>query len=296
MHPETEQLLGTLEVLGSGNFVWENKDSGEFSLWNLMTTEGFVAQTDVEVAFEHWQNIEAWGTPTNQDKYGEYAPTRDERKDDWNEELAKQRKKYYQQLLENIETSLEDLQGYNLAVPRGQHQYFEWDHPYFYVSIIIGKIANESWFCLAPTVPDQVSGYRRDRRNVLDSPVTNEIIATIQPLIAKITPIPIYGYYHGGYNYTYQHRLIGTTATTKTEAISLALEKAGMVYTRKVSVEYNDGYYNSRKLSQFMNECLRDRTIWEINFWDIGYTYELGKTPAGDWIGTRHRREFEYNP
>lgn len=62
MKPETEQLLGTLEVLGGYQpFFWETEIQGEFSLWNLMISEGFVNLTDVERAFEHWQNIEQWG-------------------------------------------------------------------------------------------------------------------------------------------------------------------------------------------------------------------------------------------
>ncbi|MDF5710101.1 MAG: hypothetical protein PUP90_21140 [Nostoc sp. S4] len=35
---------------------------------------------------------------------------------------------------------------------------------------------------------------------------------------------------------------------------------------------------------------------YSISFWDVGYSYEVGQTTAGDWIGVRTQSEFEYNP
>ena len=55
-----------------------------------------------------------------------------------------------------------------------------------------------------------------------------------------------------------------------------------MVFFEKRTIKYADGRYNSRKLSQFMNQCLSDRTYYSISFWDVGYTYEVGQTPADD--------------
>lgn len=160
MHPETEQLLGTLELLCSNPFIWENTTQEEFSLWNLMTSEGFVNLTYVELAFEHWQNIEEWGTPTNQAKFGEYAPTRSERKkDDWNDTIAKERKSYYQQILDTISANFHNLQAYNLSIPRIKQQNIEWEHPSFYVSIVVAQTPAQNWLCLAPTTPNQVTYY-----------------------------------------------------------------------------------------------------------------------------------------
>lgn len=67
-----------------------------------------------------------------------------------------------------------------------------------------------------------------------------------------------------------------------------------MLIVEKTNVEYVAN--GSKKLSQFMNAKLRDRTIYNFSFWDIGYTYELGQAPNGDWLGVRFVREFEYNP
>ncbi|MEH1807349.1 hypothetical protein [Nostoc sp.] len=305
MHLETEQLLGTLEILCSNSVVWETTAQGEFNLWNLMISEGFVHLTDIELAFKHWQKIEEWGTPTNQEASDyEYAPPRSERKDNtWNESIANERQGYYQQLQQLVKKHLQNIQAYNLSFPKTAHQSFEWGHPYFSMSILVGETSDRHYFCLAPTVPDQLNYYRRDRNQPTTQIVYEEspsqatkMITEVKILLNNLTPITNYGYYHGGYNYTYQHQIVGALAKTKTTAIQLALQAATMVFLEKRTVEYADDGYNSRKLSQFMNQCLRDRTCYSISFWDVGYTYEVGQTPAGDWLGVRSQSEFEYNP
>ncbi|MEH2240882.1 hypothetical protein [Nostoc sp.] len=306
MHPETEQLLGTLQILCSNSFVWETTNQGEFNIWNLMISEGFVNLTDIELAFTHWQNIEEWGTPTNQKACDyEYAPPRSERKDKtWNENVAYERKRYYQQLQQLLTNNLQNIQAYNLSVHKATPQNFEWEHPYFSVSIVVGETSDRHWFCLAPTIPDQVSYNYRDRNQPTTQIVSEEspsqatqtLITEVKILLDNLTPITNYGYYHGGYNYTYQHYLVGAIAKTKTTAIELALQAATMVFLEKRTIEYADGRYNSPKLSQFMNQCLDNRTYYSISFWDLGYSYEVGQTPVGDWIGVRSQGEFEYNP
>ena len=109
MNPSTTKLLGTLEILNSSNtFFWETATQGEFNLWNLMISEGFVNPTDIELVFEHWQNIETWGTPTNPNDF-RYAPPRSDRDDGWNEEIENQRREYYQQLQQLLKTGLVNI-------------------------------------------------------------------------------------------------------------------------------------------------------------------------------------------
>ncbi|BAZ11928.1 hypothetical protein NIES4071_37560 [Calothrix sp. NIES-4071] len=304
MSTSTEQLLATLEVISNSRraILFETANQGEFNLWNLMITEGFVTLTDIELAFEHWQNIEQWGTPTDTTNY-EYAPSRSERKgDSWNDEIASERKGYYQQLQHIISQNLQNVQAYNLSILKSVPETFEWDHPDFYVPIIVGSTSDNNWLCLAPTVPDQVS-YRNEKYKSVTkitseehSETSQNLIAQIQPLLDKLTPISIYGYYYGGYNYTYQHHIAGAVAKSKAKAIELALQNATMVMIQPLTVEYVNDAHNSRKLNQFMNECLNHRTLYDLSFWDIGYTYKVGQTPAGDWIGVWSQSEFEYNP
>lgn len=237
MSTSTEQLLATLEVISNSRraILFETANQGEFNLWNLMITEGFVTLTDIELAFEHWQNIEQWGTPTDTTNY-EYAPSRSERKgDSWNDEIASERKGYYQQLQHIISQNLQNVQAYNLSILKSVPETFEWDHPDFYVPIIVGSTSDNNWLCLAPTVPDQVS-YRNEKYKSVTkitseehSETSQNLIAQIQPLLDKLTPISIYGYYYGGYNYTYQHHIAGAVAKSKAKAIELALQNATMV-------------------------------------------------------------------
>ncbi|MFN6529064.1 hypothetical protein [Nostoc sp. ChiSLP03a] len=307
MKIETEQLLATLELLCSSSFVWETPNQGEFNLWNLMISEGFVNLTDIKLAFKHWQNIEEWGTPTNQEASDyEYAPLRYERKDKtWNESIASERQRYYQKIQQLLTQNFSNLQAYNLSIPKAKYQDFTWEHPDFSVSIVVAETSNNHWLCLAPIVPDQVSDdvyapHQLTTQIVCEesiNAVNESLIAEFKSCLDDLTPITIYGYHYGGYNCTYQHHLVGAYAKTKTTAIELALQAATMVIIlEKPNVHYAGDAYDSLKLSEFMNQCLRHRTLYNISFWDVRYTYQGGQTPAGDWIGVHSRSEFEYNP
>lgn len=298
MKPETEQLLGTLEVLTHQPFLWKTEPQGEFNIWNLMISEGFVSLTDSELAFEHWQNIERWGTPTQQVLGYEYAPSRFERKDDWNEAIATQRQEHYQQL-QHLFSKLQNIQAYSLSIPNFYRKSFEWTHPDFWVSILVGETCDRQWVCLAPTVPDQLGFhyyYYKSKEVASLSDPNQALPSPISSILDKLNPISIYGYYHGGYNHTYLHQIVGAIAKTKISAIEIALQAAQMVSREKPKVNYADNGDNSRKLNQFMNQCLRDRTRYSISFWDISYTYELGQAVTGDWLGISSTTEFEYNP
>ncbi len=302
MKPETEQLLGTLEILGSYNdFLWETEKQGEFNPWNLMKSQGFVKQTDLELVFEHWQNIENWGTPTDQKSDGyEYAPSRthdeynDRNDEDWNDEIAQQRQQYYQQLQKICQENLEIIEAYSLEVTNSE---WEWERPYFYVSIIVGKTTNHNWICLAPIVEDlclydrNTSSYDQSSDNIQDDTLSN-----IESIVDRLTPITLYDYWYGGYNQTHQHQIVTGRGETKEEAISIALQNSGMLTWQLTQIEYADDYNHSQRLSQFMNQCLENRTQIKVSFWDIGYSYEVGCTPANDWIGIYSYAEFEYNP
>ncbi|MHC5825080.1 MAG: hypothetical protein ACYT04_56845, partial [Nostoc sp.] len=98
------------------------------------------------------------------------------------------------------------------------------------MSIVVGETSDRHWFCIAPTIPDQVSYDDRSRNQPTTQIVYEEspseapqtLITEVQILLNNLTPITNYGYYHGGYNYTYQHQIVGAIAKTKTTAIELA--------------------------------------------------------------------------
>ena len=307
MKPETEQLLRTLEVLNehpSRIFVWDAEEQGEFTMWNLALAEGFVSLTDVDVALAHWQAVEHWGTPEDQTDH-EYAPPRDEREDGWNAEIEAKRAELYQQLSQFLKADLQDLQAFILSVPKRNYKDFQWEHYYFCFYIIIGKTNDEKWLCFSQTVPDQVSSPHSKQQNsesleVTDIKLLNAktlgLPSKIHSILLELPPITLYGYYYGGYDYTYEHQIVHATATQKSLAIEMALQAAGMLTVEKTNFEYALNKYNSRKLSQFFNSKLSEHTIYSLSFWDIGYTYEIGQGPTGEWLGIQSPLEFEYNP
>ncbi|NEP80474.1 MAG: hypothetical protein F6K39_21275 [Okeania sp. SIO3B3] len=332
MKLETEKLLGTLEVLVINPFFWDTEKRGNFNVWNLMIFEGCVNLTDVEVAIAHWQDVERWGTPTNQieDDF-EYAPFRDERDDDedededvWNDEIEAFRVERYQQLLTLLKAELIDIQAFRLTTI----EHLERRYPYFYFHILIGKTEDGDWFCFSPIIPDQVSDpdHHSDRfaenedwfcflptipnqegdrpldplktgsteTNSLNSKAS-DLQSKIDAILSELPPITIYGYYGGGYDYTYGHKIVYATASNKILAVEKALQAAQMLKVENRYIEFRSNEY-SRKLSQFFHTQLQQPKTYSLSFWDIGYIYQVAETPTGDWLGVRKMVEFDYNP
>lgn len=311
MKSETEQLLGTLEVIlrnPSLTFIWETEEQGEFNVWNLAIAEGFVSLTDVDVAIAHWQAVEHWGTPTDQSKNDyEYAPPRNERKDGWNAEIEAKRFESYQQLSQILKAELQELQAFSLSVPAQTDYYFKFVHPDFCFYILIGKTEDGDWLCLSPTVHDvapdlaeQVIYTRSKKSNSVLSEVTNikelsdktlALQSRIENILSDLPPIELYSYYHGGYKGIYAHKILYAFANQKIDAIEQALQSAGMLTVEKTNI-----LYGSDELSQFFKAKLGACAIYRLSFWDIAYTYEIGQAPTGDCLGMRSLLEFEYNP
>lgn len=299
MKPETEKLLGTLEVLIgdlSHTFFWEVEERGEFNVWNLMIAEGFVQLSDVDVAIAHWQSVERWGTPTDRSDY-DYAPPRNERKDEWSAEIEAKRSEIYQNLLQILQLKLQNLQSFKLSIAPERKDYFEWIHPHFCAYILVGKMEDGNWLCLSPAVPDQnLPRHSKTSTLTFPSAIASEPLQSIQNLIAELTPITLYGYYYGGYNYTYEHRIFCVSANQKQLAIKLALQAAGMLTTDNPYGEDSLFRNQTQKLNQFLGTVLRDRIFYRLSFWDIAYSYEVGQAATGDWLGVRWMDKFEYNP
>ncbi len=284
MNSQTEQLLGTLEVLTQASrhdpIFWENKASEEFNIWNLLKLEDLVKETDLELVFQHWQKMEEWGTPT--DMHGddcEYAPYRSEREDeddeyeeDWNESIAIERKDLYQQLHQALTTDFTNLQAYKILIS-GKSS--------FYISIILAEAVDGRWLCLTPTIPDQVikNDELNDGSRIHD--IDNNLVPNISEILTLLKPLKMYGYYHGGYNYCYHHQIIQTISLTKEKAFEKALQAASMVTINSAISEYKD----DNKLIQFMNKYLLDLTYYTVSFWEVGFIYKLARTEDCDWMG-----------
>lgn len=121
------------------------------------------------------------------------------------------------------------------------------------------------------------------------------MISQIDLILDELNPIPIYGYYYGGYNYTYNHEIVCAASPTKADAIEQALCVADMLSVRKLDGDRGE-HHNMPKLYQFLTSKLQDFKVYRLCFWDIGYTYEVGKAATGDWLGVPSEAKFEYNP
>ena len=247
--------------------------------------------------------MEQWGAPTDLTDY-EYASPRSERKDDdWNDAIALERKALYQKLQQYFSLHLTELQAYTLAIPGARH--FEWDHPNFFVSIIVGKTSAHQWLCLAPTVPDQMGIQKRghavaanqtpETANLSKGQTGSSGISQTLSILGQLKPLRMYGYHHGGYNYEYDHQIVQSVGEGKNQAIAQALNAAQMVIRSQTDLPVQNNPSN-KNVIQFMDQSLGDRHCLSISFWDLHYAYEIGQTPSGDWVGVRFFVEFEYNP
>ena len=340
MHLETTRLLRALRNLKTSShympfvttFSWNTDDEGDFNFWNLLVSKGRVRPARVEEAIASWKNTERRGTPTKQVSFG-YAPRRRKRRDSsWSPYLQAQQFKYYNALAYFLKTRLQNLEIYAL-IGHGAKLFHGLFAETYEIYLILGQTPALDWICLAPTVPDQIwerysSSHHPDVVSLTacksKQGVTQDLHCKTKEILSRLKPIEIYGFYDGGYNYSYNHQIFCSASPHKFEAIELAL-KSGKVleddpyYFHKeilgVNLENND-------LQDLLGISLEDKTLDEIalevitrdnaldfirtNFqehkkymlclWTLGYAYYLGRTSLGDWIGLEFSGEFEYNP
>ncbi|MEH2025465.1 hypothetical protein [Nostoc sp.] len=174
----------------------------------------------------------------------------------------------------------------------------------FEVYIILGQTLDRDWLCLIPTVPVQVEFQDTGSLDVNVEALTScksknsntqDLFEKINKILARLEPIIIYGYYYGGYNYTYKHRILCTTSSNQIKAIKLGLKASGMFAVDK-SLSEMISYPKGEQVRQLMQETLEGCRRYTISFWESGYAYDLGYTQTGDWLGFKHRFWCEYNP
>ncbi|MEG3895208.1 MULTISPECIES: hypothetical protein [unclassified Microcoleus] len=262
MKLETEQLLGTLEVFckeinsylfweteenideyTNSAFFWETEEQGEFNVLNLMIANGLARLTDVELAIGSWQLTERRGAACDDDGY---APAREERDNILDADTEAERAEKYESLWQLLNSNLREIQAFNLSAHHQLPDNLNRSHPYFDSCTVVGKTDDGDWICLTPTIPDQFnfcdardSSYNESQmlcdRSLAKT--TLALAAQIQTIVTELTPISIYGYYGGGYDYTYEHKIVGAAAATKAVAFEQALQAAGML---KVTTYHSD--------------------------------------------------------
>lgn len=313
MNPETEKLLGILEFYNHGSmFVWDKSIKGNFNIWKLLNSEGFVTASESDKAINHWLQTEFWGTITSQKNNEiQYAPLRREREnDDWNNYIRQERINYYQALSYFLKKSLQNLQAYVIT---GFFNYYDNDYrERFEHYIILGQTQSKDWICLTPTMIDQVWDYSDSDKYQNISSITacrsenadtQDIVEKINNILRKIKPRKIYGHYDGAYYYYYYHQLFCTSSSKKSKSIKLALIASTMLNVSGNFLFYQSCFEENSKLckdikriGRFMNRYLKNRKRFTFSFWDVGCGYDIGCTPTGDWIGFKYEDEFIYNP
>ncbi|CBN58098.1 MULTISPECIES: nuclease A inhibitor family protein [Kamptonema] len=310
MKLETEQLLGTLEVLckyinselfceieentdeyPTRAFFWENEEQAEFNVFNLTIANGLSRLTDVELAIESWQATERRGKAF---KNSIYSPDWEESDNILDAETEAERAEKYQSLWQLLNSNLRDIQAFNLSA----------HHRYLNFCVIIGKTEDGDWICLTPTMANQFN-FRdvrapnyNEAQTLCDRSLgeTTLALATqVQRILAQLTPISIHGYDGGGYKYTYEHKIVCAAGTTKALAFEKALQVAKMLIVTTSNLDYYiPNTSEKQRLIDFINLKLRHLKFYTLCFWDMGYIYKIGQAATGEWLGINAISDFEY--
>jgi hypothetical protein len=329
MNPETEQRLATLEVLLEEEiryslpchedsatlkpYAWDATIKGEFTPLNMIKSEGWIIETDPEVAFANWLWTEQNGLASSRI----HVCNKDPRKFLLDEHSKNQRYQQYSHLLKLLTERIKDLQAFSLSY-----------NSHYSLSVVVGRVPDsQRWICLSSTVPQETpkfinelihcSPYKEEKQSSLEAEKLSNIEKTINNMIKELGKIMIYGYYDGGYHNFHHHSIVLASGDSQEEAINNVLLKSGLVEIYKVEkfmilgdggwgFFINDRYFdhqdNVTNLIEFLNTMFPELLLYRFCFWDYEHLYILGKT--GDflqysftsWVGVAIHSQFTYNP
>lgn len=339
MNPSTTQLLATLEVLLQEEmecilpynhtsewqpFYWESSVKGEFNSISLLYSQGWMRNTDIEIAINNWQEIEKNGIPTPEE-YNTYADGVLEEEEEYEfeefegfeeyeEEIVdkkspafQQRKKIYQQLSQLLKSNLQNLQVYQFSSSI-EYSCFA----------IVGQLDNKNWISITSTVPQETPDLShilvvKNNVEILPDKPNSEFEFQIHQILKSLKSILIYGHYYGGYDHTYLHKIIYQTASTKQTALQNALIKSGFLQIGKFQCFYPDEreylfqsfstdeegkelYQKYQHLNSFLKAKCPESTMFTFRFWDYTQIFIVGESAENDRVGLKLTSEFDYNP
>lgn len=314
MKLETEQLLGTLELLNEHLYktlFWDASVQGEFNIWDLIKIERFVEPVTPEAAIEKLIQEEQKHHISSSSEYGGDDPEPDKFLDD-KTKLSRENK--YQSLLNLLKSNLEHIEAFKFQFP-GYSKDYDWLDEYShkdYICGLIGKTFDDDWIAISPTIPtrqtlcEQIS-YSDYKFSI--SPTLGDNISSIESnlrqILRELTPLKLALCYAAGYSYDYIYQLCYAVSTTKESAITQSLAKSGLLkikYFYGFLSNYINPFYEDvdRKRQQilvrFFKEKLSDIKIYHLALYDIDYTYILGKTSDKNCLGIKISGSYEYNP
>lgn len=310
MKPETEQLLGTLEVLNetlSGcyrTFFWDVSAKGNFNIWNLMNFEEFIQPTTPENVIDSWLREEQTHSIAPYDNYSLDETDPEALLDD---ATKARRTEKYQFLLQLLNSNLQHLEGFTISLDKSEYERYHC----FYG--LIGKTADESWIAILPTVPQRHSFPDWISHSPLEETVVPPIGEnalrlqfSIEEILQELNPLKLAICYGAGYGYTYDYQLFCAVSSTKDSAFTQAMLEA-KILDLKMFEDFLPDYYQyhytndgRRKNQQILNKFFKQNfsiiKVYRLGLYDTDYTYVLGQVADTDWLGVTVSRDYQYNP
>lgn len=328
MNPSIIKHLGTIEVLLQEEiicrlpynhtsewkpFYWKSSVKGDFNPISLLYSQGWMRNTDIEIAINNWWKIEKTGvlTPEGDNFYADCVFEYDEDEVDRESPEFQERQNIYQQLSKLLISSLYNLEVYQ----------FSSSVEYSCFAIVGQQLDDESWICFTSKVPQETPDFsdilvNQDNTALitpLDKPKSN-LEFQVDKILESLTPVITYGHYDGGYDNTYQHQIVYQTGSTKEISLQNALIKSGFIKVGNFQSFYPDereylfnGYYGSdeegqelyqkyQRLNSFLKANFPELRIYTFRFRDYTKIFIVGKSVENDRVGLKLDSEFDYNP
>jgi len=315
MKPETEQTIGTLELLlervpyihlpghedGSSiyPFVWERNTQGEFNAFNLCLSKNWFKLTDADAIVTSLKKLEYA-------KCFNDFPLNQEQIKVWENRIELLWQVIYNNL-DNLESYLFNLNSY-------------WGE---YPGIIIGQTEDKNWVVIAPTVYVETNIPQGviSRSSIDKIPVpefsgfdSSNLETQLKNCVEDLGSISMSGDFGGGYGYSYTHQIVYSLAASKELAMEQVLQKARILEISKFNGFYLDrGYFNEwfcddnlneinqkynqiNQINQFFEQKFDEAFMYRISSWVQENIYIFGESNDGDYVGLYIDSSFVYNP
>lgn len=327
MKPETEQRLGTLEVLLEKEiryylpchedgailkpYAWDATIKDQFTPLNLIKSEGWIIETDPEVALANW----LWPAQNGLASSLIHLYNKDPKKI-IDEDTKNHRYQQYSNLIKLLTKKIKKLQAFSFSY-----------NSHYSLSVIVGKVPDsQRWICLSSTVPQETpkcinklihcSPYKEEKPSNLEAEQLSKIEKTINNMIKELGEIMIYGYYDGGYGHIHYHSIVLASGNSQEEAINNALLKSHLFEIYKIEkimiqgdggsgFSVDDRDYNTDNIThliKFLNTMFPKLLLYRFCFWDYEHLYILGETDnsqqdtSASCVGVAIHSQFTYNP
>ncbi|MEH2368117.1 hypothetical protein [Nostoc sp.] len=321
MQPETEQILGTLQVIvepyltvdlpGHENggtivpFVWDVSEQGEFNVINLCLANGWLQLTDVDKRIRSWQKMEY-----AKSFYDFYLGVEEENL----------RKNIFEYLLQFLHINLQDLEAFLQDLESFSSMPYSCSRGVVLPGLVIGRTTDGTWICICPTVyketaiPQELiyrSPLSQSTSSQLFAENTLNLISQLEAITSELGIISLEGDLGGGYYYNYDHQIVYDVAVSKELAFEQAFQKAGILELKQFHSLYQDKnylgeYYEGYKLEKvfakyeqinnFFKQTFSEVIMYRFSFFTQEHIYIIGQNNPGDRVGLYLNSEFVYNP